>query len=159
MPVIDPYATHLPLLVACVAHTKGPVLELGCGLYSTPLLHALCLDRQLTSLESNVKWYERFVRFKTANHRIEVGLDLGSLPNQQWSVVLVDQQPPNARVLSIIKLRSRVELFVVHDSEHRRYDYEKVLKEFTYRVESRCGSPWTTVVSDKTKLDWLESVV
>ena len=35
------YATRQPLLALAVAQTDGPILELGCGHYSTPLLHAL----------------------------------------------------------------------------------------------------------------------
>ena len=35
---MDPYATHQRLLIAAVMQTKGPIVEMGCGDYSTPLL-------------------------------------------------------------------------------------------------------------------------
>ena len=36
------WQSHLPALLACIAVTHGPVLELGVGHFSTPHLHALC---------------------------------------------------------------------------------------------------------------------
>ena len=35
---MDQYATHQRLLVAAVMQTEGPIVEMGCGNYSTPLL-------------------------------------------------------------------------------------------------------------------------
>jgi len=152
------HATHLPLLAACVAHTSGPVLELGCGPYSTPLLHAMCFGRSLCSLETDADWYKRFQGYHRDHHTgvhvtdpwEEVGL------GGPWDVVLVDHSPPQHRVQEIARLRPVTRLFVVHDTEHRLYAYEPVLETFPYRIEWRCYSPWTSVVSDSDPLDWLE---
>src|ERR1019366_4837505 len=57
---MDPYATHLAPLVACIRHTQGAVIELGCGDYSTPILHHLCPGRLLVSADSNRAWLGRF---------------------------------------------------------------------------------------------------
>lgn len=158
---LEPYATHLPLLVACVAHTHGPVLELGCGLYSTPVLHALCLDRPLVSLESDEKWLDQFQGYATRTHRL--GLFSDDLPlsfaGQRWSVVFVDQAPAPARAESIRRLKGHADLIVCHDSEHRLYDYESVLGDFNQRVEWQRYAPWTTVVSNTLDLGFLKTLL
>jgi len=159
MPKLDPYATHLPLLAACVARTDGPVLELGCGLYSTLVLHALCLNRPLLSLESDPEWHSRFSYLDAGTHRVMLAGDLGELPDYPWSVVLIDQQPAAARAPAISRLRQHAELIVVHDTEHRLYAYEPVLSTFKHRVEWRRYAPWTSVVSDTVDLEWLRSLL
>lgn len=62
------YMTHVPALAAAVAHTTGPVLELGCGHGSTPLLHAMCQPtaRVLCTVESDSHWAEPFAGRFTA---------------------------------------------------------------------------------------------
>ena len=49
------YGTFLPALIKVINLTKGPVLELGMGLFSNPYLHFACYEerRRLVSLESN----------------------------------------------------------------------------------------------------------
>lgn len=160
---MDSYATHLPLLTACVAATQGPVLELGCGLYSTPVLHALCLNRPLTSLEYDAEWLKRFEQFRSARHTVTLTEDFAAAIDAnltpRWSVALIDQQPAATRVPSIVRLRRRVDLFVIHDSHHRLYGYEPTLTQFKYRVEWQRYQPWTTVVSDTMNLDFLRSLL
>lgn len=152
------YATHLPLLVACVAHTSGPVLELGCGAYSTPVLHAMCVGRRLISLENDPGWYARFQHLQSGEHIVnlieapwgEVGL------RGPYDVALVDHSPPIQRVKDIVRLRDCTRLLVVHDTENRCYNYEPVLTTFRYRVEWQGYMPWTSVVSDQDDLEWLK---
>jgi len=69
---IDLWGTHIPVLAACVAKTTGPVLELGCGHYSTRLLHALCgaMGRQLLTVDVNLKWLARFADLRAPLHEI-----------------------------------------------------------------------------------------
>ena len=42
---MNPFATHMPVLLACLEHTSGPVLELGSGWFSTPIVSAFATDR------------------------------------------------------------------------------------------------------------------
>jgi len=155
------FATHLPLLGACVAHTTGPVLELGCGAYSTPLLHALCLGRPLVSLESDPQWYARFSHLGRGHHAVKLisgpweEVALG----ESYDVALIDHSPPLRRVREIERLRGHVRLFVVHDTEHRAYCYEPLLNTFAHRVEWQGYAPWTSVVSDEDDLSWLKDAL
>lgn len=51
------HSTHLAVLMEAVRRTAGPVLELGVGLYSTPVLHWLCYptNRRLVSYDSDAQ--------------------------------------------------------------------------------------------------------
>ena len=55
------YGTHLVPLMACVVESSGPVLELGCGRWSTPVLRAYCLaaKREFVSVDSNRNWADK----------------------------------------------------------------------------------------------------
>ena len=54
---MNPFATHMPLLLACLRRTSGPVLELGSGWFSTPLIAALATDRLVRTVETiDMKW-------------------------------------------------------------------------------------------------------
>lgn len=157
---MDGYSTHLPLLVASVARTTGNVVEFGCGLYSTPVLHAACLERNLFSYETDSEWLRRFRHLQSDRHQlihVEQWAD-ASLP-VQISVALVDCQPAAARAGLITRLKGRADLIVAHDSEHRLYGYEPVLADFKYRAEWRGYAPWTTVVSDTIPLDFLGGLI
>jgi hypothetical protein len=152
------YATHLPLLAACVAHTTGPVLELGCGAYSTPLLHALCVGRPLLSIENDPFWFSQFDHLGVGRHVMRLvhcpweEVDLGG----PYDVALIDHTPPLRRVREIERLRGKVRLIVAHDTENRCYCYEPVLTTFAYRVEWQRYAPWVSVVSDEDDLSWLK---
>jgi hypothetical protein len=41
------WGSHLPSLAACLASSRGPVIELGVGHFSTPFLHAYCASFDL----------------------------------------------------------------------------------------------------------------
>jgi hypothetical protein len=75
-----------------------------------------------------------------------------------WDVALVDHAPGARRVIDIQKLKPVARLIVIHDTEHRSYDYEPTLATFRYREEWKPYSPWTSVVSDVDPLDWLKDV-
>ena len=50
---MNPFATHIPALLACLEHTSGPVLELGSGWFSTPIVSAFATDRLVRTIETN----------------------------------------------------------------------------------------------------------
>jgi len=156
------YATHLPLLAACVAHTTGPVLEVGMGTFSTPVLHAMCAERggrALCSLESDPAWYQEYIHYATEWHRLFLVSSWAEAEIERaWDVALVDHTPPIRRVVDIARLRPWARLIVVHDTENRCYAYEPLLTTFKYRVEWQGYSPWTSVVSDVDPLDWLKPI-
>lgn len=157
---IDPVATHIQPLTTAVLKTKtGPILELGCGHYSTPLLHVLCQEsnRKLISVDSSKPWLNVFRDLERPWHQFiyvpaqEAGVKawdaIGN--DEHWSVVFVDHDPAKRRVIDLHRLRAQVDVFVVHDTENiTGYNWEPTLSSFKYRYDFYGYTRKTTLVSD-----------
>lgn len=153
MLTMDAFGSHLAPLLGCVTRTDGRVLELGSGLYSTPVLHAAVGDRELLTADRDPVWMARFLYLRSATHRFEQVDDWGAWPalDEAWDVALVDHSPGHERAPAIARLRARARFIVVHDTnavEH--YGYEPLLSSFRHRRDfMELGLPIrTTVVSD-----------
>ena len=149
------YATHLPVLAAAVARTgTGPVLELGAGTGSTPLLHMLCEHRELWTLESDEKWLAMFEpHFSTFWHKLLYIDDWNRLYSdpqydRQFAVIFVDHAPGERRAVDIERLADKCTYMVVHDTEEGGYGYEDLFRTFKYRYDWKFGRPWTTILSN-----------
>ena len=68
----DPFSTHQPLLVAALLNTQGPILEMGGGYYSTPLVSAFAnvQRREAHTIETGAGMYELLKRFSSPFHKI-----------------------------------------------------------------------------------------
>jgi predicted O-methyltransferase YrrM len=153
---MHPGATHIALLAAVVARSKGSVLELGCGDFSTPLLHLLCKPpRVLVSVDNDAAWVDRFLDLDTAYHAVrrverwEDTFEMRVTREGQWDVAFVDCAPAEARVPLIEQLLGRAKQIVIHDTEHPLYGYERIWSHFKYRYDDKRMTPWTTVVSNE----------
>jgi len=145
------YFSHIPLLAMAVLNTTGPVLELGAGLGSTLMLHGLCcgLERELTTLESNKEWLERFLPFTNSWHTIkEVSSFKGLVEyRRSWGLAFVDHGIMEQREDSI-KALIETPIIVVHDTCHPwHYGYEPLLSTFKYRFDWQVRGPKTSIVS------------
>lgn len=139
------YGTHTVPLAISALRTTGPVLELSCGHYSTPLLHALCAPggRQLRTADHNLTWMDRFRYLETDGHAFE-HVPLKSR-NQyvyeilyrvsvrhrrtvdwnwdrvgtgvKWGLVFVDHLPGARRVKDVQRLRESTNVFVIHNTD------------------------------------------
>src|SRR4030066_199441 len=72
------YGTHIVPLLASVFATRGDILELGMGDYSTPVLHEIIryqwsagVKRFLFSWDNNREWVNNFIDLATNFHFIE----------------------------------------------------------------------------------------
>jgi hypothetical protein len=157
MPTLDSpaWGTHIPVLIKAIEMTNGPVLELGLGYSSTPLLHALCfyMDRKLVSYDYNEGYICRFRRFRTDGHEIHLVSDWDDLDieHNQWSVVLVDHSPDERRHIEAIRLRNNSEFVILHDSEevqNDHYHYDRVYPYYKYKYEYDKPKTHATVLSN-----------
>ena len=100
---MDPAGTHLPVLRHMVGITTGPVLEMGMGYNSTPILHELCPNRLLVSLDSEAEWVEKFAGFRSATHKIKTEPNWDDttqyLKSVLWDVILIDHHPCERRIV------------------------------------------------------------
>lgn len=137
------WGSHLPMLIKAFLHTKGPVLELGCGDFSTPVLHELCayFQRSLLSADSDLSWIDNFKDLENSWHKFiyipvfetkkNSKLELwNSIPLQDWGMIFVDHAPIRRRVDDIARFKDHAQIIVVHDYE--KIDKE-IFNEFKYK--------------------------
>lgn len=146
---MDLVATHQRCLIGSVMRTSGPILELGTGWYSTPLLHEIATvqQRPLITLDNNKHWLEQFKATDWKKKSTIYGLgndyhqlrlvdwwdqallapqDYG-LKHTSWSVVFVDHGPPIERYYVVNRMLEEIKrgiyeepsVFVLHDTEDR----------------------------------------
>lgn len=152
------YGTHLPLLTRLMDVTSGPVLEIGMGLYSTPLLHTMCQlqTRPLVSLDNDAKWYEENKKWQSDLHLIAPLVTdwddtFESLLDAHWSIVLVDEKPAKHRIKSIRFFADNANFIIIHDSEpvsDKYFKYSWIYDLFKYRYDYTKLTPNTTVLSN-----------
>ena len=149
------YGSHQAPLVAAVLRTTGPVLELGAGYGSTPILHEICAvqGRRLVTVDSDPAWFRRFADLASPQHLLKhvpgegprVEEEIAS--EDRWAVVLVDHSPGERRGAAIAAAMPRADYVVGHDTEELGYEMEPALASFKYRRDFRKHRPWTTVAS------------
>lgn len=156
--------THMALLLTAVAHTRGPILEMGAGDFSTPLLHAVCSNekRLLLTVDTSLKTLHDFIDLKNSWHYFGYVPvyedDWEANPNPElwnlvgndadWAVVFINHRPGTRRVQDIERLRSHAAIFVVHDTQEAGYGYAPVLDTFKYKYVDTRYATQTTIVSD-----------
>ena len=120
-PAVDQWGSFMPALLTILGCTNGPVLEIGVGHYSTPVLHAICRaeKRELISLEESDAWEKAiFSRYCGEGHSILPGKYdewIPLLAQRKWSVALLDHSPGDRRATDLALLAGAVDYFVVHD--------------------------------------------
>lgn len=134
--------------------TEGPVLELGTGFNSTPVLHWLCNEtkRKLVSYESNPKYFEIAKNYISDFHEVHLIDDWDKLDvSQHWSVVFIDHAPGPRRVVEMTRLANKADYVIVHDTEDRsdwHYKYSKGFPSYKYRWDYTIAYPHTSVLSN-----------
>jgi len=117
----DPWSTHIPALAAAVMKYGKRVLEIGCGWYSTPLLHTL--SDSVTTLETDANWASKFQRITGDKLHIIPDMLAGvkRFSETPWDVVFVDCDPVSARAQCVSTFLNKPCCVVAHDSEVGNY--------------------------------------
>jgi predicted O-methyltransferase YrrM len=146
---MDLYATHQRLLVKYMMQTTGPVIELGAGNYSTPILHeiATAQGRHLTTVDHNSDWLNKFKIFEGDGHAMIL---LSSWTEFEvcgsYGFAFVDHADPpsHPRWLQVEKLLPVADLILIHDTEDDLYGYAKLMniidvidEDTTFRTHTR----------------------
>lgn len=146
--------SHLPILVKLVMMTDGPILELGTGFFSTPMLHWLCAEkrRKLVSYDSSEKFIEVAKNYIADFHEIHLVADWSKINiSEHWSIVLVDHAPGQQRKVEMARVANNADYVIVHDSEPRNdkyYHYSEVAPLYKYRYDYDKVYPHTSVFSN-----------
>jgi len=148
------FGSHLPVLMKLLEITKGPILELGVGMYSTPYLHYACTStkRKLTSYDSDEKWIRYFKDCRNDYHDVNFIADWNNLEmNDFWDVAFIDHHPDSVRKDSAKKLVNNAKYVVLHDSNPEydsSYKYSEIYPLFKYRFDYISDKANTTVLSN-----------
>lgn len=151
------YSTHLPLLMEAMKRTNGDVLELGPGVFSTPVLHWLCHEqkRMLLTVESDPKWSwfcKQYYRTPYHQHRQVDDWDNAKWAiSKPWDVALIDHSPSERRVVEIALLKDLVKYIIVHDANPKKdneYHFSSIYPLFKYKYLFDEVEPNTVVLSN-----------
>ena len=153
------HASHISILTRTFDASKGDVLEIGTGYFSTLLLDWLgsISNRVIFSYESNINWYQRAKKFESQNHKIILCKDWDSadFDKKHWGLVFIDHDPPARRKVEVLRLAKKADFIVIHDTNpiyDQSYGYSVLWPKFKYVRHFKKYSPWTTVVSNFKKL-------
>jgi len=154
--------SHIPVLIKILEMSEGPVLELGTGYNSTPLLHWLCRvsGRHLVSYESSPQFYELAGNYRRPDHEVHFIEDWDTLDTtKHWGVIFIDHAPGVRRVEEMIRLANSADYVVVHDTEEKsdwHYKYSRGFPNYKYHYDYKKGYPNTSVLSNVKDLSKLE---
>jgi len=153
------WSTHMPLLIKAVQATQGTVVEVGGGVFSTPLLHWLCKmqGRRLITYENEAQFMAFSKEFQSEKHSVRLIEDWDAMDfRSKRGVVFIDHHPEFRRGLDAIRFKDSADIIVMHDTERpEKYNYNGVWEHFKYVQHYRDAKPWTSMVSntiDVTKL-------
>ena len=162
------YGTHIAPLLTAVLNTSGPVFEMGCGDFSTPLLHGICKfqNKYLLSTDTSQEWLSLFRDMESSNHEfiyVPVYEDdweknpkpelWNNIGNQTWGVVFIDHRPGDRRKVDVKRFADKAEIIVVHDTEYDGYGYD--FTEFKYQYVYARYKTHTTILSNKIDISKL----
>lgn len=152
-------STHFPMLIKTVQMTTGTVLEVGSGIFSTPLLHWLCYGqkRMVITIEHYKHYLDFASKFKSEWHQVlykdPKKIMEFQVPNERLSVVFIDHSPkrPRTRGDDALLFKDVADFVVLHDAGvdgHKKYGYDQLYSQFKYRYDWTGCLPHTTVLSN-----------
>ena len=129
----------VPLAVAALL-TTGNILEIGAGVFSTPVIHNICSHhkRNCVSVDNDKKQLNKFIHYnKTMFHTIQYADDLITYgDNKIWGLVSIDHTLSAERYKNAISLAANAQIVVLHDAEmtnEKYFKYEKNNVQGYYR--------------------------
>lgn len=147
------YSSHLPLLIKMVSVTTGDVLELGTGMFSTPVLHWMCVPdkRKLVSYENDKHYYEISKQYENEYHAVNYVEDWDKIDIEKpWDVVFIDHEA-DRRSKEVARIANFAKYVILHDTcwrDERHYHYREIYSLFKYSYQFHLIRPKTTVLSN-----------
>lgn len=145
--------------MACVTATRGAILEVGVGHWSTPLLHRYCVagGRRLVSLDEDEAFARQFYDLRVCHHELrsaEYSRDLPPLASEKWSVAFLDHSPGWRRAADALLFLDSAEFIVVHDYANEIVEgFAPILKRWPHSRVAQF-SPKTLVLGKREIPAW-----
>ena len=155
--VTNPSGTHLPYVAKLLQRIDGPILEMGSGFFSTPLLywHTVKNGQTFRSYESKKSWAETM----GSPVRYIQDWSLADTNEMRWNLVFIDHGQALLRKEHAIAVKDNADYVVLHDTEDKfeaTYRYSEVWPHFKHRIDFTDILPHTTILSNTHDLDWLK---
>lgn len=153
------YGTHMhPLIMAALA-SKGLMVELGAGEYSTPILHELSrfFKRTLITYENDREWLMRFTTFRNNYHQLFLIEDWDKVEPHECGLVLIDHAPAERRMVDIKRYADKAQILVVHDTEKTKfygYDFSGFKYRFLYERMEKTTTLLSNFINVNRIKDW-----
>jgi hypothetical protein len=162
-PIYDHYFTHLPVLAAMVQKTEGPILELGCGFYSTFVISEMIKNTRLfISIDDCNEWINYFKLLQSDNHKFiaiqnkDWFKTIYQIPKINWDIVFIDSADNDingkflrARLIEYFKDKSNY--IIIHDTEpefDQTHGWRTIINQFKYKYNYSIIKPNTLVLSN-----------
>lgn len=162
----EPFATHLPVLVALARVTPvRHVLELGSGPFSTKLFLNRRVFQDLERIESyedDVEWESVVLQATGSDARLDLRLvdavrdsvptDLG-----KFDLIFIDDSrssPERTQTILTVAERRPEALVVIHDYETRAY--RRIARKFDHRLVCKAYTPQVGLAWNGTRWDRAE---
>jgi hypothetical protein len=156
---MDPYSTHL-FLTALALNKTGqlfpelPIVECGCGDYSSPLIAALRNGRDYVIYSSDPEWSKRYELFADVRHVLIAEKKRWVYPDIKdgWGLCLMDSEESVVnRATHIPDLIEKCKVVVMHDAR------EDVIPKAKYQHMLVRYRPWTWIGSNEVDVgEWMQ---
>ena len=143
----DPFSTHQQMLVRYLLRSTGPILELGCGGYSTPIIHEFAVEqrRKATTVDTDLWWIKQFESLQSPMHDIRHIVEWDDwIVEGPYGIAFIDHAPAERREIDIRRLIGVADYFVMHDSEEPAYGYRHIINQVEHLETDSSIVPWTT---------------
>lgn len=147
---MDPYATHLEALIGTAVSTRGGILELGCGHYSTLPLAAIAdsQGREYRAQASNAEWAAQF------GDLVEVVTWEGWTPplpkdGGKWGIVFLDsEEAVRDRIKRLPALAEVADVVVMHDANIAiaNPEFKALTEKYSKVLAFNRYVPWTAIL-------------
>ena len=144
-PTIDPYGTHIRVVAEAAARCAAlfpqlPMLELGAGHYSTPIIHAIAPEHVL--IEADGTWSMHFAYAKPIHGRWAEYRN--RTPHLKYSFALLDNEEKVVdRIKHIAGLLELAHVVAMHDVRNN------AMPHAVYNYVDKAYAPWSWVGSNE----------
>jgi hypothetical protein len=157
-------ATHLPVLSEVLIKLRPrDIIEVGCGLYSTPILRTYVAIRggEHFILETDQKYQSIMSKLCGCEIDLFDGTNLPSKALRAWGLAFIDHSPANVRAPIAIELQGLANVIVLHDSnpewdkrfkKKAGYGYSKIIPKWKYHKHYTVIDPHTLVLTDSDEV-------
>jgi len=157
-------ASHLPVLSKILmAIRPRDIIEVGAGLYSTPMLRTYVNLRggEHFILETNPKYQSLVSRLCRCDIDLFDGTSLPPEALCPWGLAFIDHSPAYVRAPVAVALQKWARIIVLHDSNlewdvsfkrGRGYEYSKIIPQWKHHRQFTELYPHTLVLTDSDEV-------